>query len=190
LPQISQVVELVAPNVAFRDSYRNLVAEFVERGEKLVPFVLGFDHADFDAFLERMLACSRGAGLPAGFVPHSTFWLVDRNARVLGVSSIRHSLTPALRREGGNIGYGVRPSARGAGFGVEILRHSLRQAALLGLGSVLVTCGKGNIASGKTILRNGGVLQSEEYLPDRGEVVQRYGIEIAPSGRAYPLGQC
>ncbi len=31
------------------------------------------------------------------------------------------------------------------------------------------------------ILRNGGVLESEEYLADQGEVVQRYWITPDPS---------
>ena len=96
---------------------------------------------------------------------------------VVGVSNIRHSLTAALRREGGNIGYGIRPSARRRGFGATILRKSLDRAGALGLSRVLVTCAKSNVGSVKAILRNGGILESEEYLADRGELVQRYWIE-------------
>jgi len=173
---MTQPLDLLAPRAAFRDSYRSLVAEFVAAGEKLVPFTLAFDHQDFGAFLDRLDACSRGIGLPGGFVPHSTFWLVADENEVLGVSNIRHSLTPALRREGGNIGYGIRPSARGRGLGVTILRQSLARAHEIGLTQVLVTCGKQNYASAKSITRNGGILDSEEYLPDRGEIVQRYWI--------------
>ena len=90
-----------------------------------------------------------------------------------------NSLTPALRREGGNIGYSIRPSARGKGFGSEILRLSLGRARELGLADVLLTCGKPNVVSAKVIKRNGGVLESEEFLPNRGEIVQRYVIQSA-----------
>jgi len=173
---MTQTLDLLPPRAAFRDSYRSLVAEFVAAGEKLVPFTLAFDHQDFAAFLDRLDACARGIGLPDGFVPHSTFWLVSDGSKVLGVSNIRHSLTPALRREGGNIGYGIRPSARGRGLGVTILRQSLARAAEMGLTQVLVTCSKQNLASAKSITRNGGIFDSEEYLPDRGEIVQRYWI--------------
>ena len=173
---MTQSVELVGPNAALRDSYRSLVAEFSATGEKLIPFVLAFDHADFDAFLASLDACSRGIDLPAGFVAHSTYWLVRARADVVGVSNIRHALTDKLRREGGNIGYGIRPSARRSGFGKMILRKSLERAAELGIANVLVTCGKANVGSAKTILRNGGVLDSEEYLSERGEIVQRYWI--------------
>jgi predicted acetyltransferase len=172
-------LQLVSPDAALRDSYCQLVAEFAERGEPLVPFVLGFERADFDALLARLADCSRGIGIPDGFVPHSTYWLVRNKMDVVGVSNVRHSLTPALRREGGNIGYSIRPSARGKGFGSEILRLSLGRARELGLADVLLTCGKPNVVSAKVIKRNGGVLESEEFLPNRGEIVQRYVIQSA-----------
>jgi predicted acetyltransferase len=173
---MTQTIELLRPSAAFRDSYRSLVVEFLAAGEKPVPFTLAFEHDDFDAFLYRLDACARGIDLPEGFVAHSTFWLVRDDTEVVGVSNIRHSLTPALRREGGNIGYGIRPSARRRGLGIMILRQSLARAAELGLTQVLVTCGKQNFASAKSITHNGGTFDSEEYLPDRREIVQRYWI--------------
>ena len=87
-----------------------------------------------------------------------------------------NSLTPSLLRDGGSIGYGVRPTERGQGLGTAILRLSLLRAAHLGVGRALLTCAKQNVASAGVIVRNGGVLESEEFLPDRGEVVQRYWI--------------
>jgi predicted acetyltransferase len=94
---------------------------------------------------------------------------------------LRHKLTPALRVEGGHIGYGVRPSLRGKGFGSEILRQTLFRAKSLGLTKVLLTCGKNNIASAKVIVANGGVLESEAYYPPRDEVLQKYWINLAAS---------
>jgi predicted acetyltransferase len=174
---------LVSPTAALRESYRSLVAEFVAAGEKLVPFVLSFDHADFEAMLARLDDCARGIGVPPGFVAHSTYWLVHDGA-VVGVSNIRHGLTPSLRREGGHIGYGIRPAARRRGFATEILRQSLGRARALGIDEALVTCSKANVASARAIQRNGGVLASEEYLPERGEILQRWLVD---SRRARPL---
>jgi len=173
-------INLVLPDLALRESYRGLVDEFVAAGENLVPFVLAFDNADFPAFLERLANCARGSDIPAGFVAHSTWWLVRDRTEVVGVANIRHALNDGLRREGGNIGYGIRPSARRQGLGIAILQHSLLRAAELGMRRVLVTCAKANVGSAKSIMRNGGVLESEEYLPARGEVVQRYWIETRP----------
>jgi predicted acetyltransferase len=181
---MSADLELASPSHLLGDSYRGLVAEFVERREQLIPFVLDFDHADLDAMLSRLADYSRGVGLPSGFVSHSTYWLVESHSEVVAVANLRHALTPALRREGGNIGYGVRPSARGRGLGTATLSLSLRRAREMGLTQVLLTCGKENVASRRVILRNGGVLDSEEYLPDRGEIVQRYLISLATRDRA------
>lgn len=167
---------LVPPSEHLRDSYLELISEFVAHGNPLVPFTLSFDNTDFDAFLSKLADCAKGVGVPDGFVAHSTFWLVRDWTEVVGVSNIRHSLTPALLREGGSIGYGVRPTARNQGVGTALLRLSLLRATALGVERVLVTCGKDNVASAGVILRNGGVLESEEYLADRGEVVQRYWI--------------
>src|ERR1035437_9845292 len=114
-------VELVLPHAKFRESYCNLVAEFLANGEPLVPFTLGFESTNFDALLAKLDACARGVGIPEGFVAHSTFWLVRDGTEVVGVSNIRHSLTPSLRREGGNIGYGIRPSVRRKGYATAIL---------------------------------------------------------------------
>lgn len=165
------------PHSGLQDSYRGLVQEFLDRGEQLVPFPLAFANGDFPAFLASLQDCSIGEGPATGFVPHSTHWLVD-NGEVVAVSNLRHRLTDALRREGGNIGYGVRPSARRRGFATEILRRTLQQARELGLAEALITCGKENVASVKTILRNGGVFESEEFLPERDEIVQRYKIPL------------
>ena len=128
--------------------------------------------------LSRLADCAQGIGLPDGFVPHSTFWLVE-NGDVVGAANIRHALTPALRVEGGNIGYGIRPSARGRGLGTVVLRLAIDRARQLGLSEVLVTCGKNNVASARIIRLNGGVLGSEEYLDSRGEVIQRYLIPMS-----------
>lgn len=173
-------VELIRPSATFFNSYRSLVAEFLENREPLVPFTLAFAHADSDALLAKLDASAQGVGIPEGFVAHSTFWLIRDAEEVVGVSNIRHALTPALRREGGSIGYGIRPSARRQGYATAILSLSLQRAGTLGLQRALITCAQHNAASARTICRNGGVLESEEYLPERGEVVQRYWVDCAP----------
>ena len=174
-----EALHVEEPSVALRDSYRALVREFVEAGEPLVPFTLEFAHDDFDAFVERLGACSRGEGLPPGFVPHTTLWLVRDGRDVLGVSNLRHRLTPRLRVEGGNIGYGVRPSARRRGYATALLRGTLDRARAIGLDRALLTCAKHNGASVATIRRCGGVFDSEEFIASRNEIVQRYWIDLA-----------
>ena len=175
------MLDLVAPSLGLVASFRGLVEEFQERREKPVPFTLAYPSSDPAALVARFERDSKGIDLPEGFVPHSTYWLVRGGREIVGVSNLRHSLTPFLLREGGNIGYGIRPSARRNGFGREILRLTLLEARELGLARVLVTCGKGNLGSSRIILGNGGVFESEEFSADRSEIVQRYWIDVRES---------
>jgi predicted acetyltransferase len=173
-------VFLVKPSSAHKASYRACVAEFTSRGEPFVPFPLGFAHENFEAFLAQLAACENGLGIPVGFVPHSTFWLVE-GEEVVGVSNLRHRLTDSLRIEGGHIGYGIRPSARGRGHGTRILALTLAEAARIGIDRALLTCAKANLASSAVIRANGGVLEDEAFLASRDEVVQRWWV---PTGAA------
>ncbi|MBL0141194.1 MAG: GNAT family N-acetyltransferase [Betaproteobacteria bacterium] len=176
-------LRLVTPCAAHKDSYRALVAEFTQRGEPLIPFPLSFPHENFEAFLAQLAGCARGIGIPEGFVPHSTFWLV-RGAEVVGVSNLRHRLTGKLLVEGGHIGYGIRPTARGQGLAAAILQLTLTRAAQRGIRRVLLTCAKENVASSAVIAGNGGRLESEAFVESRGEVVQRWWIDIQEEGAA------
>lgn len=98
-----------------------------------------------------------GEGLPIGYVPCTVFWLVE-DGKWLGLSSLRHMLTPALTRFGGHIGYAVRRSEWGKGYGTQILRFTLPEAEKLGILSARVTCDDTNIGSRRVIEKNGGLL--------------------------------
>ncbi|HRE14565.1 MAG TPA: GNAT family N-acetyltransferase [Usitatibacteraceae bacterium] len=171
---------LERPALRWKDSYRAFVAEIAARGEEFVPFPLGFPHENFAVLLAQLDGYSRGIGLAPGFVPHSTFWLVEAD-EVVGCANLRHALTESLRVEGGHIGYGVRPSARGRGLAKAMLAATLREARALGIERALVTCDKANLASAGVIRANGGVLEDEAFRPKRGGVVQRWWIEVPPA---------
>ena len=170
---------LQAPSEDLQDSYRSLIAEFDAGRERRVPFVLDYPSEDFGTLLARLRDEAQGIGLPDGFVPHSTFWLVRNGRNIVGVSNLRHRLNVKLARVGGHIGYGVRPSARRNGYARLILKETLARAGEIGIDRVLVTCGKQNTGSAKAILANGGVFESEEISPEHEEVVQRYWIPNA-----------
>lgn len=60
---------------------------------------------------------------------------------------------------GGHIGYDIRPSARGHGYGTLIIKLGLAQAKAIGLTKALVTCDPTNLASKKIIEKNGEILE-------------------------------
>jgi predicted acetyltransferase len=169
---------LESPSARLKDSYISLVEEFRRRGEPLIPFVLKFATDDFPAFIVRLEQCSKGSEIPDGFVAHKTFWLVDANDQVLGVSNLRYSLTDSLRKDGGHIGFGIRPSARRQGFATALLRETLVKAKEIGITRALVTAHKGNTGSVRSILKNGGVLDSEELIQGHTDLMQRFWIPL------------
>ena len=91
--------------------------------------------------------------------------------------NIRHYLNDYLLNYGGHIGDGIRPSERGKGYATEMIRLSLSECKKLGLDKVLMVCNKSNIASAKTIIKNGGILENE-FTTEDGKTYQRYWIYL------------
>lgn len=81
---------------------------------------------------------------------------VNNSGELVGLVGLRHYLNDNLRIRGGHIGYSIRPSCRGRGFGKLILQLSLPYLKSLGLSSVLVTTDPWNTLSQKVIIANGG----------------------------------
>ncbi|MGM1046969.1 MAG: GNAT family N-acetyltransferase [Bacillota bacterium] len=167
---------LVEPSINYKDEYIEMIREWEESGEMMVPFVLKFDCGDFDLLIQELNNLRDVPREDSTKVNSSTFWLVDRNKKIIGVVNIRHKLNNALLFRGGHIGYGIRPSERRKGNATEILRQALIKAKELGIYKALITCDKDNIGSVKTITNNGGTLDSEEVV--NGIEIQRYWIEI------------
>ncbi|WP_043628833.1 GNAT family N-acetyltransferase [Nonomuraea candida] len=154
----------VDPAPALRESFLAAVAEFRDDRDHPVPWFVGdvdpaalSDPAAFEAYVARVLGERTEAGVRAGFVPMTTLWWAD-GARFLGRLAIRHRLTPALREDGGHIGYDVRPTARRQGHATAMLAAALPVARRLGVSRALVMCEVTNTASRRVIERNGGVL--------------------------------
>ena len=101
-------------------------------------------------------------------------WIVEGD-EVLGGIALRHEFNEFVRGAG-HIGYGIRPSARRRGLATWALGRMLDEARALDLEHVLVVCAADNVASARTIERNGGVLEDirdTEHGPAR-----RYWIEL------------
>lgn len=168
-------MQLILPSAEYEGSYRDYITELGD--EERYPFPLDFDHADFSALLAKLEQFRMGADLPEGFVPSTTYWLVDQQ-EMIGVANLRHYLNARIERAGGHIGLGVRPRERAKGLGTTLLKLTLEQAFARGIQPVHVHCYKHNQASARMILANGGVLDSE--IEDRGTLVQRYVISTLP----------
>ncbi|WP_025028447.1 GNAT family N-acetyltransferase [Caldalkalibacillus mannanilyticus] len=169
-------LRLVEPSEEYKAEYLNMIQEWEKTGERMVPFTLRYDCSDFTLFLQEMNHLKVGENVNERTGNSSTFWLVHSNKKVVGAVNIRHKLNDSLREIGGHIGYGIRPSERNKGFATLQLALALIKAREMGLDRVLVTCDKENIASAKTIVNNGGRLDSEGLVD--GMLIQRYWIEM------------
>ena len=171
-------IKLISPIPSLEKRYDEMIQDWKSTDEQLVPFVLRYNYDDFPAFIQQMKNEAKGFDFQHKHVrvPHSTYWLVDEENNILGVSNLRHELNKELQKIGGHIGYGILPSQRRKGYGTLILKLSLIEARKMGIGDVLVTCHKDNIGSAKSIANNGGILSEEFEL--EGRAMQNYWIRI------------
>lgn len=165
---------LVKPSPKFETSYGEYVRELGD--EERYPFPLDFDHSDFNSLIHRLNEFEAGRNLPEGYVASSTFWLVE-GCEIIGVSNLRHTLNREIRRCGGHIGLGVRPSQRGRGLGVELMRLTIQEAQKRGIEEIHIHCYKSNSVSARIIESNGGVLHSEIKEGASANVVQRFVVQ-------------
>jgi predicted acetyltransferase len=118
----------------------------------------GLTYDEFKEFLAKNVSMSKGIGLAPNQVPQTIYWLIVDGSPV-GIGKLRDYLTEGLRKEGGHIGYSIRPSERGKGYGAIILKEILNKAREKGVEQALLTCNENNIASRKVIEANGGELE-------------------------------
>lgn len=173
------MTRLVDPHVRYHAGYLAASDEFAMSGEQrdgdgdlaqpAEPGYAGYaftreglaDPAEFARFVaQRVRARDEHAPRRSGWTAIHFFWVVDDDDEYVGSLALRHELTEFLLREGGHLGYSVRPSARRRGHARAALRLALPVArAELGLERVLVTCREGNEGSRRAIEANGGVYE-------------------------------
>ncbi|MCZ2815466.1 GNAT family N-acetyltransferase [Modestobacter sp. VKM Ac-2984] len=113
----------------------------------------------FAAWVRRLRTESEAASPPvAGRVRTTHWWLVEGDA-VLGGVALRHDLNDFVLRVGGQVGYGIRPSARRRGLATWALGEVLSTAKAEGLDRVLLACADANAASARVVERLGGLLE-------------------------------
>jgi predicted acetyltransferase len=173
-------VSLVAPHENLREAFEDFQAEFPDRA---LETITGIGSMGFSSFSEAVVLCGahkKGEALQEGLVPASTYWLMKKG-RMLGSINLRHELNDFLRNVGGHVGYSIRPSERGKGYGYCMLRLLFEEARNLNLKKLLITCNAENAASRALIEKAGGVFEVEKRVdyPGEGECLFRlYWIEL------------
>lgn len=115
-----------------------------------------------------------------------TFLLIRKNDnKLIGMINVRWNLTEEMKRFGGNIGYGIRPTERRKGYNKINLYLGLLEAKKIGLDKAMLDCETSNIASSKTMTSLGGVLDRTEIDPYDGILTSVYYIDISASLTKY-----
>lgn len=170
-------LRLVLPNMEYKSEIMNYKIEFINNGDSM-DGTAGLRNAEnfeewYSAFCDNM----REETVSEGFVPATTFLAISTDdGRLIGMIDVRHRLNDYLLKFGGHIGYSVRKSERQKGYATEMLALALKECMKLNIKRVLITCDKDNIASTKTVVNNGGVLENE--IPEENGITQRYWIDL------------
>jgi predicted acetyltransferase len=170
-------LKLIQPTESLKEEFSDFRGEFPS--DEAIPGLASMTTGHFAKDVRNACDHAKSIGLPEGWVPAHTYWLIRDDRTIVGVVNLRHELTPFLEKEGGHIGYAVRPSERRKGYATQMLNMTLSEARRLRMKRVLITCDKNNVASARVIQKNGGMLENEVATGQQGcEITQRYWIEL------------
>lgn len=167
-------LRLTRLDAGMKSALDDFVAEW---SEPMVPAAVRQYRGDIKEYLDYLEMMEKDP--PRLLVPATVFFLTD-GKKILGAIDIRHFLNSGLARYGGHIGYGVRPSRRGKGLAVQMVKLAMPFMRSIGLEKVMICCKKDNGASAKTIINCGGVLERETEVFEKGEKMtgQVYWVDL------------
>lgn len=171
-------LKLIMPTSVYKEDIMNYKKEFIENHDSMdgTAGLRNFKRFEdwYNAFCDNL----REETVREGLVPATTFLAVTiDDGHLIGMTDIRHRLNDYLLNFGGHIGYSVKKSERNKGYATEILALALKECIKLNIKKVLITCDKNNIASSKTVINNGGVLENE--ILEGNSITQRYWINLS-----------
>ena len=165
-------LELVKPTLLLEKEYWEMIKDWKKQGEKPSPWTIALEEENLSHIINRLEEYEKGIGLESHHVEHSTYWLVE-NHRLIGAVNIRHRLNDYFLKYDGHIGGGIRPSERKKGYATKMLELAIEKARQHGINPILVTCDKGNKGSEKTLIKCGGI-EDTETITDSGFVIRRF----------------
>jgi len=173
-------MKFVFPTPEYEQRANAFIQEFYDHGSEIngtgaLDYYLR--ESTYAEWLKKVLRDIDLANIPAGRVPGYTYFYVrEDDGVIVGMANIRLALNDFLRREGGHIGYSIRPTERRKGYGTSMLRGALDFLKIIGLNEIIVTCDRDNAASAGVIKNCGGILDAEFYSENFKCDVLRYKI--------------
>lgn len=175
---------LEIPSIERKDEIINYVNEFViynsdTNGMGALDKIL--EGYTFEQALERCLNMeNKEYAKKIGRCQSKTFLLIRENDnKIIGMINVRWNLSEEMKKFGGNIGYGIRPTERRKGYNKINLYLGLIEAQKLGLEKVMLDCDVNNLGSLKTMQALGGVLERTEIDPYDGILTSVYLFNVS-----------
>jgi len=175
----SERLYLKIPSIEDKENVWGFRQEFIDNKESIFGDGSLLKRESYEEWLKVLEKYKKFETLPEGKVITSQFLTYTKaENKLVGVVQVRHELNDYLLKFAGHIGDSVRKSERNKGYGTEQIELALKYAKSIGIKKALIVCKDGNIASEKTIINNGGVL--ENIVKKEGERYKRW-CKIAPS---------
>ena len=173
-------MRLVFPTFEYKDKAIQFINEFYEYDSEINGSG-GLDRyleeSTYEEWLKKVLADIDIANVLQSRVPALTyFYIREEDDKILGMINMRLALNEFLKREGGHIGYCIRPTERRKHYATDMLNDALKVFDTLGIKEIILTCDKSNIASAGVIKNCNGELVAEFYSDTFKEEIQKYLI--------------
>ena len=104
--------------MADEERYCEYIKEWIDNDELVVPRVT--DIVKYDDFEDLVKSLEANKSHDES-IDNTTYFLIVEGT-IIGAANIRHDLNHKLKKVGGHVGYGVRRSYRGQGYGSKILK--------------------------------------------------------------------
>ena len=151
------------------------VREHFEHGEQSISASIHLLNMDFEDWVYYVHSLqSEGAD---GWGRSHLLLCFDED-RLVGLMNVRYEMREDLRDIFGNIGYGVRPTERRKGYATQMLKYGLGLCESHGCKTAILGCIEENIASQRTMIRNGGQLirKGSGYKPDKVNLYYKFTL--------------
>lgn len=170
-------LKLVLPTLDYKSEIMNYKREFIENGDRMYGTGRLKNAESFNKWYISFCNNLKEETVRKGLSPETTYLAISIDeGHIVGMINIRHRLNDFLLKHGGHIDYSVRKSERHKGHATEMLGLALKECVKLNIKKALITCDKDNIASKKTIINNGGTLESE--VQEKNKISQRYSVTL------------
>jgi predicted acetyltransferase len=171
--------KLEKPSIEHKQSYLKALKEFHEEGRYTFLDVEDVGES-FEEFIEKVNNGKRHLHKPYADwiepVPETVLWLI-KDHEFIGTLNIRHRLNWHLEKWGGHIGFIVRPSMRGKGYGKKLLQKAIPYIAHMGIERALLTIDPDDKGANKIVQFVGGKMQDTLPATDKFPARNRYWLD-------------